>query len=60
MTWQEEPNFPFVPVAMPTNVPYGNSFLSIGGHIKGSPWTASGQDEGENVDFIYTVINLKK
>merc|ERR1712241_560840 len=39
MTWQEEAKFPFVPVAMGTNIPYGNSFLSIGGHTKGNPWS---------------------
>ena len=32
MQWSHEPDFPFVPVAHPTNVPYGNTFLSVGGY----------------------------
>ena len=56
MTWQEEAKFPFVPVAMGTNIPYGNSFLSIGGHIKGNPW--SKPNEGKHTDYIYTVTEF--
>ena len=60
MSWQEETKFPFVPVALGTNIPYGNSFLSIGGTIKGNPWAASGVGEGKHVDFIYTVNIIKR
>ena len=43
--WSSEAPFPFDPVGRCTNIPYGNSFLSIGG-------TKSGD---ESVDYIYTV-----
>ena len=46
MTWKKEENsFPFIPVGATTNIPYGNTFLTIGGHF-----------DGNNVDWIYMVI----
>ena len=35
MQWSNEPDFPFKPVTVPTNIPYGNTFLSVGGHTNG-------------------------
>ena len=46
-TWQAEPSFPFIPVHAGRNIPYGNTFLSVGGHYN-----------GENKDFVYTVTIL--
>ena len=43
--WSSEPPFPFTPVGRSTNIPYGNSFLSIGGT----------KSDNEAVDYIYTV-----
>ena len=43
--WSSEPPFPFMPVGRSTNIPYGNSFLSIGGT----------KSDNEAVDYIYTV-----
>ena len=45
-TWHVEPDFPFVPIYAGRNVPWGNTFLSVGG-TKGS---------GNNLDFIYMVM----
>ena len=35
MQWSHEPDFPFKPVTHPTNIPYGNTYLVIGGHANG-------------------------
>ena len=43
--WSSEPPFPFTAVGRCTNIPYGNSFLSIGGSTSASQAT----------DYIYTV-----
>lgn len=48
-TWQAEPTFPFDPVAVPTNIPYGNTFLTVGGMVN-----------RENVDYVYKVMNSTK
>ena len=47
MKWTDEPDFPFTPVAWGRNVPYGQTFLSVGGH--------TGYNGGERADFIYRV-----
>lgn len=44
--WSSEAPFPLIPVGRGTNIPYGNSFLSIGGF-----------GQGRDVDYIYTVRN---
>ena len=48
MAWQVEPSFPFIPVYGPANIPYGNSFLTVGGHFGG--------ENAEYVDYVYTVV----
>ena len=47
MKWTVEPDFPFKPVAWSRNVPYGRTFLSVGGH--------TGYSSGKIVDYIYRV-----
>ena len=47
MEWTREPDFPFLPFGATTNLPYGRSFLSIGGHANNA-----------NVDHIYRVLLL--
>ena len=33
MEWSQEADFPFTPVAFPTNIKYGNTFLVLGGYV---------------------------
>ena len=48
-TWQVEDSFPFIPVGLSANIPYGNTFLTVGGH-----------SERQNVDYVYKVMNSTK
>ena len=32
MQWSHEPPFPFTPVWLSTSIPFGNTFLSVGGY----------------------------
>ena len=35
MKWTQEDDFPFTPVAYAKNIPYGRTFLSVGGYVDG-------------------------
>ena len=47
LKWTREDDFPFIPVGVTTNVPYGRSFLSVGGQTNG------GFASGVRSDRIY-------
>ena len=45
-TWNWEPSFPFVPIYGSTSIPYGNTFMTVGGYY------------GNNKDYVYMVTNF--
>ena len=54
MSWQAEESFPFTPIGASTNIPYGNTFITVGGLLR------EGDYVNKNVDFIYKVRIQKK
>ena len=50
LKWKtEDERFPFTPVGASTNVPYGNTFITVGGLMREEI------NKNKNVDFIYKV-----
>ena len=49
MAWQEEASFPFTPIGASTNIPYGNTFITVGGLLREEA------NVNKNVDYIYKV-----